>query len=546
MYRYLTQWIKENAGLLVLLAVAFAIYAPGFKGELVVDDVFILKDNAYIDHGSIARFFSSRFWDNVANQGGDTTAMYRPLDLVYFWLLHKVWGAKPLGYHICLTLLHLANMCLVYAVARRMFAASAVAAAIGAAIFALHPARVESVAWISGVPDPLVTFFLLGGLLAHHAFAESRKEWRYLVVAACCFQFALWCKEVAVIFPLVVVAIDWIIRRKINWPSAATYIALLAGYFVARSFALDGAALWENINPTQFSRAFDLALGYGKLLIFPTEVPFYLQPPQHQMSSILGWCAIALIISAVLIAWRMLDAEGRKRLALAVVWMAGFSWTAILMMFYLEGFYSARFLYVPAVGMAFFVALFYDRLVVLRAGLKIPVFVFCCIVISAYGVVASREIPIWHDELTLYQRMTKSEPEGTVGFMNLGYTLISSGNYAKAEENFQIALRNARIPRTRAEALVGLGTVAGMTNDLSRSASYLNEAVRVDPNNSLAWTGLGNLAWMRGQLDEAIPFYEKALAIRPRNYEAAMNLATVYEQTGQVERGTLIRNSIRK
>ncbi len=544
-YRFLTEWPKHNAGLLTLLAIAFAIYATGFNGHLVVDDVYILKDNPYLDQGSIARFFSSGFWDNTMYQG-DSLPMYRPLVLIYFWLLHKLWGIDPLGYHVTLTLLHLANTCLVYAAARKVFAASTMAATFGAAVFALHPTRVESVAWISGIPDPLVTFFLLGALLAHHAFSGNPKRGGYLALAACCFLLALWSKEVAVMFPPVVLALDWILRRKINWPSTVLYLVLLAGYLVARSIALGESGLLANIQPTNLSRALDLAVGYAGMLVFPVQVPFYLQPPQHAVSSVAGWCAIVLLSLAIVFSWRMLDPAGRRLLASSIVWIVAFSWTAILMMFYLEGFYSARFLYVPVAGLAFLIAVLCDRLIALRANLKIPAMIFCSVVVAAYGIVTVKEIPWWHDEATVYQRMTAVAPEGTVGFMNLGYTLMDNGNYAKAEENFLTALQNARIPRVRAQALVALGTVAGISNDLSRSARFLNEAVQADPNNSMAWTGLGNLAWMRGQLQESIPMYERALALRPQNYEAAMNLASVYEQSGQSERAASIRKAFGK
>jgi Tfp pilus assembly protein PilF len=540
----LLPWLKANAGLLLLLAITFGIYALGFHGELVVDDVQILKDNPRIEHGDIARFFSSGFWENV--QQGSSTAMYRPLILVYFWLLHTLWGVDPTGYHVVLTLLHLANICLVYAVARRVFSTSAMAATIGAALFALNPTRAESVAWISGVPDPLVTFFLLGALLAHHAFSKSGNKWGYLALAAILFQSALWCKEVAVVFPLVVAAIDWLLKRKINWPSILLYTALVAGYFVARKFALGATdQTLGNLHITQISRASDLALGYCAWLIFPTQVPFYLQPPQHPVATPLGWFAAALMVCALCLAWKF-GADRKALLASALVWAIGFSWTALLMMFYLEGYYSARFLYVPATGMAFFSALFFDRMIELRAGWKIPASALCAALAAAYAVVTLQEIPAWHDEVAVYRRMTKLQPEGTVGFMNFGFKLMDDGDYAQAEDNFQTALRNARIPRVRAEALVALGTVTGMRNDLSRSESYLNEAAQVDPKNPLVWSGLGNLAWLKGQPYEAIPLYEKSLAMRPQNYEAAMNLASVYEQTGQTERAASIRNAYRK
>lgn len=534
--------LKDNAGILALLAIVLILYATGFTGEFVVDDNFILKDNPYLAGNNFARFFSHGFWENTVSQGSEA-AMYRPFALIFFWLTHKLWGASPTGYHVVLVLIHLANTYLVYAVARRLLSASAIAATLGAAAFALHPARVESVAWISGAPDPLALFFLLAALLAHHAYSTSLRKWPYLMMAAASFQLALWSKEAAVAFPLVVVAYDLLFRKKINWPSTLLYAALAAGYLICRSLALSASGLLSNLNPAQFARALDLAAGYAEWLVFPWQVPFYLQPPEQQLATLISWGALLLIVIALPAAWRFSGEAARKPLAFSLVWAIGFSWIAVLMMFYLEGYISARFLYVPAAGVAFFIAACYDGLIARYGKLKKPALVLLSVAIAAYGGVSLREITFWHDDVTVYRRVTQTAPDGTVGFINLGYILIDKGDFAGAEENFQSALRNARIPRVKAEALVALGTASAMKNELVNSENYFNEAIRTAPENYLAWAGLGNIALMEGRAVDAISFYEKSLSINPKNYEATMNLANAYAQNGQLERAAMLRDS---
>jgi protein O-mannosyl-transferase len=538
----LANWLKDNAGIIALLAVSLIVYGTGFTGEFVVDDNFILKDNPYLAGNDLARFFSHGFWESTVSQGSEA-AMYRPFALVFFWFAHKLWGTSPTGYHIALTLIHLANTCLVYAVARKLLSASAIAATLGAAVFALHPARVESVAWISGAPDPLALFFLLAALLAHHAYSGDPGKWRYLMMAAASFQLALWSKEAALAFPLIVVAHDLLFRKKINWPSAILYVALAAGYLICRSLALSGSGLLSNHNPAQFTRALDLTAGYAEWLVFPRQVPFYLQPPQHALATLISGCALLLILLFIPAAWRFSGEAARKPLAFSLVWAIGFSWIAVLMMFYLEGYISARFLYVPSAGMAFFVAACYDGLIARHAKLKKPVLVLLSVAIAAYGVVTLREISFWHDDVTAYRRVTQASPGGTVGFINLGYILIDKGDFAGAEENFQSALRNARIPRVKAEALVALGTASAMKNELMKSENYFVEATRTAPENYLAWAGLGNIAFMEGRAVDAISCYEKSLSINPKNYEATMNLANAYVQNGQLERAAMLRDA---
>jgi protein O-mannosyl-transferase len=551
MQQYLTSWLRNNLGLVVLLMAAFFIYAPSMSGDFVIDDIPFVRDNPYIrDISHVTRFFTKGVWENSA-QEIKNEPLYRPMNLVPMLLNHALWGSNPVGYHAFLLLLHLANTCLVYALIRKVVAGSAMAATIGAAMFALHPARVESVAWISGGIDPLVAFFLLGAMLAHRSFIDSlknkpadrsnKKAWRYLGLSLICFQLALWSKEVAIIFPLIVVAHDLIYRRKIDWPTVLLHAMVVAGYLIARSLVLAKAGQLSAIDLSHFSRVIDFVLGYSEMLVLPAHIPFYIQPPEHSVSSALG------IVSAIVIAmlagfcWRSFDTGRRKDLAFSVVWMIGFFWPAILLAFYTDGFYAGRYLYIPAAGVAVFVAVFYDYMNTAYPRLKIPIMVSCALIVASYGFVTWKEIPAWHDDGTIYGRITEVAPENAVGFIGLGQFQFNRGDYVAAERNFLLALQKAKTPELRVESMVVLGTINGINNNLDQSESYLQEAVKIDPGNSEGWSGLGNLAWIRGRPYEAISFYEKALSARPNNYEAAMNLAIAYDKTGQSQRGDLIR-----
>jgi tetratricopeptide (TPR) repeat protein len=536
--------LRNNSGLLALLFVSFLIYVPSLSGDFVVDDTPVIKNNTHIrDSSHFADFFRKGFWENTALED-KTIAMYRPMVLVFFSLNHGISGNDPFGYHVTLLLLHLANILLVYALIRKLTAGSAIGAIVGASFFALHPTRVESVAWLSGITDPLVIFFLLGSLLAHRIYIENPKGWWYLAVSMLCFQLALWSKEVAIAFPLVVLAHDLIYRRKINWPEAFLHAGLVSVYMVARNVALGELGKPGVLDLSQFSRAVDFLLGYSQLLVFPGQIPFYIQPPGHPVSSALGWIGAITIILLVGYSSRTFDQDRRKSLAFSAIWIAVFSWPAILMMFYMDGFYSARFLYVPAVGVAIFLSDLYNQVNETHPGLKIPILTSCLLVIALYGFFTSKEIPSWQDNEAIYRKVARLAPESASGYSGLAQYYLLKEDYAAAEKNFLIVLQKAKSPKVRVEALVALGTIRGMSNDLVQSQRYLEEAVQIEPNNSDVLAGLGNLALMNGQVNESISYYEKALTARPGNYEAAMNLALAYEKTGQIERSKLVRRTV--
>lgn len=544
MQKHLVLWLKNNSGLLALLLVSFLIYAPSLSGDFVIDDIPQIKDNPYVrDFSHIPGFFTKGVWANTALEI-NTVPIYRPMHLMAELLNHAMWGDNPVGYHVFLLLLHLANTCLIYILIRKLSGSSAMAATIGAAIFALHPTRIESVAWLSGITDPLAAFFLLGALLAHQSFTGSsngRKKWRYLAWSLFCFQLALWSKEVAIVFPLIVVVHDLVYRKKINWHAAISHAAIVVCYLIARNLVLGATGKLEAIDVSQFPKAIDFLLGYIELAVFPAHIPFYLQPPEHPVSSALGIAGAIVIAVLAGFSWKVFDADKRKAFVFSAGWMAVFFWPAMLLAFYTKGYYSARFLYIPAVGAAVFVAAFYDYMNKAYPHFKISLLASCALAVAFYGFITFKEIPAWHDDETIYGRIARFAPESPSGFNGLGKYYLMRENYAAAEKNFLIALKNTKIPQERVDPLVALGIIQGMANNLALSERYLKEAVQLDPNNSEAWAGLGNLAWMQGRIYEAISCYEKALSIRPKNYEAAMNLAMAYEKSGQPERGALIR-----
>ncbi len=533
--------LRNHIGLIVLLLVSFLVYAPSLKGGFVIDDAPLIKNNPYIrDGGHLAGFFTAGLGENSASEDSHIP-IYRPLILVALSLGHALWGSSAAAYHLALLMLHLVNIFLVYTLVRKLAGVSAMAATFGAALFALHPTKVESVAWLSGMTDPLVTLFLLLALLVHQRCAIEQKGWHYLALSLLCFQMALWSKEVAIFFPLLVIAHDLIFRKKIDWPAAGWHAAIVAVYMLMRTLALGESVRWSAFD-LSFSRAIDLALGYSELLALPAKVPFYILTPEYSVSSFLGWFGAAIVFVLAGFALYVFDLERRKTLFFSAGWFIGFSWQAALLMFYMGGYFSARFMYVPSVGAAVFAAALYSYLSTNHERLKAPIAAACMLVIAGYGWVAWKEIPAWRSNESIYNKVIESAPENPEGFNGLGHFYLEQENHAAAERNFLIALQKAKTPQARLESLAPLGMIYGMANNLAQSERYFREAVQIEPGNLVALTGLGNLAWVRGQVYEAIAWYEKALASQPENYEAAMNLAMAYEQSGQTERAASVRS----
>ncbi|MBI3481191.1 MAG: hypothetical protein HY016_12695 [Nitrosomonadales bacterium] len=444
MQKHLPVWLRNNSGLLIVLVAVFLIYVPSLSGDFIIDDIPFIRDNPHIRHiGDIARYFTKGLWENSVHEFNNEP-LYRPMNLVPAMLNYALWGANPFGHHVFLLLLHLANTCLVYALIRKLVAASAMAATIGAAVFALHPARVESVAWICGGIDPLVAFFVFAAMLAHRFFIDSldnvpadrNSAWRYLGLSLVCFQLALWSKEVAFIFPVIAVAHDLIYRRKIHWPSVGLHAIVVVAYLIARSLVLVKAGQLSAVDFSKISRLIDFALGYSEMLVLPIHIPFYIQPPEHAVSSVLGIVSAIVMAALAGYCWRNCDTSKRKHLAFSLVWMIGFFWPAILLAFYTDGFYAGRYLYIPSAGVAIFAALFYDHLHAVYPRLKNTVIACCALIVACYGWVTWRDIPSWHDAGTIYGKIAAIAPENAVGFVGLGYYYLDHGGQCGSRTEF--------------------------------------------------------------------------------------------------------------
>jgi len=203
---------------------------------------------------------------------------------------------------------------------------------------------------------------------------------------------------VAIIFPLIVLAHDYLFRKNINWLAASGHALLVVIYLVSRYLALSPSNKGESLNISHLSRAVDFALGYSEMLMLPARIPFYIQPPLHSVSSAIGWISVISIVMILVFAWRAFEPNGRKLLVFSSVWTIAFFWPAMLMMFYMEGFYSARFLYVPALGISVTASILYGHLVINYPRLKIAIIASAGLFIGHYGAMTWKEIPDWHDD----------------------------------------------------------------------------------------------------------------------------------------------------
>ena len=156
----------------LVLVVTVLAYLPAMRGG------FIWDDDGHVTRPELRSLDGLyRIWFDLG-----ATQQYYPLLHSAFWFEHKLWGDDPLGYHLTNLLLHCGVVCLVYAVLRRLKIPGAL---LAAAIFAVHPVEVESVAWITEQKNTLSAVFYLSAMLAYLRFDESRQTSSYWLALRC-------------------------------------------------------------------------------------------------------------------------------------------------------------------------------------------------------------------------------------------------------------------------------------------------------------------------------------------------------------------------
>jgi hypothetical protein len=177
-------------------AIGFLAYVPTLGFQFVYDDKpQIIQNPAIRAWRYLPNYFTSHVWAELYPHVGSD--YYRPVFLLWFRLNHAMFGVNPVGWHLTTVLCHVAATYLVFRLVRRL-AASPWTAFSAATLFALHPVYIESVAWVSGVTDPLLAILLLGSFLAYMRFREGNR-WGWMGLALAFFVLGLLEKETAVV-----------------------------------------------------------------------------------------------------------------------------------------------------------------------------------------------------------------------------------------------------------------------------------------------------------------------------------------------------------
>ena len=504
-------------------ALAFLVYVPTLGFEFVYDDKpQVIRNPAIHAWRFLPRYFTSHAWAEL-----DPHVLgnyYRPLFLLWFRLNHAVFGLNPPGWHLSTVLCHVAVTYLVFALIRRL-AKSAWIAFFSATLFAVHPVHLESVAWVSGVTDPLMAVFLIAAFLAYLRFREEGHA-KWMGAALGWFCLALLAKETAVVLGVLVFLYAWLYSETRAWASrfatalrhSLAFFALTLLYLAVRARVLHG--LSHTVTPlsmrTMALTEPSVVWLYVRHLLFPVGLSglYGLPYVQSARSAAFAVPMAALLLVSLALAWGLRRLEDSRLGLFAFGWLVLPILPALWLRTYAEGDIAHdRYLYVPSVGFILLLALFgaeiarrwpaRDKQIQLAALVGFTL---------AYGAGAFAQQTFWASDLLLYTRAYRIAPQDNLISNDLGTELMEAGDPRGAMTLYLQVL--ARKPDYWL-ANYNLGYAYYKTGKFRDAEAFLRHAISINAADSDEFMYLGLSVWRQGRVDEAAQWVERAIGIRP-------------------------------
>ena len=505
----------------------------------------------------------------------ERAAYWHPLT----WMSHlcdcQLYGLEPAGHHLTSLLLHAANSVLLFLLLRRLTGAPC-ASAFVAAIFALHPLRVESVVWLSERKDVLSTFFWMLTVGAYVRYADHLKSQissfkLYYALALVFFALGLMAKQMLVTLPFVLLLLDyWPLGRLELGPNFSwrlviekiPFFALSIGGSIVIFLVQNRMGAVKSMTMFPFSeRLANVPFSYMRYIgknFWPSGLSlFYAHRPLGLLEVGGALCLLGAI--SALVAWRW---RAQPYLAVGWLWFLGMLVPTIgLVQVGLQAM-ADRFSYVPSVGLWIMVAWGMRDLTRTHPLARVPAALAAGLAIIACVGLTRMQIQHWQNSEDIimraidvndqkywmcfntgckaigqgdypqaireFQKALSTEKETPFlsdhsrAYNDLGYAYLHQGEIANAVTNFQIAIL---IRPGYAEAYYNLARAFLINNQPREALNYFQRAVELDPGVAEPHCKLANTLALLDRHGEAIAEYSKALRILPGMDEAANNLA---------------------
>jgi tetratricopeptide (TPR) repeat protein len=515
-----------------LAAIIWAVFGQTLRHQFVnYDDDLYVYDNPVVQKGLTWEGF--RWALTYGNIGH-----WHPLTWVSHMLDCQFYGLNPGGHHLTNVLLHTATTILLFLVLRRMTGALWRSAFV-AAVFAIHPLRVESVAWVAERKDVLSGVFFMLTLGAYVRYVRRPTMIHHGAVVLL-FALGLLSKNMLVTMPFVLLLLDyWPLNRLISFtpqvllrlvaekiplfvltvgscvatalvPEKVTANHLPLGLRVENAVVSYVTYIWQMIHPT------------GLACLYPNPTNYL---PLWQVTGALG---LLLAISGAVWAFR----RSHPYLIVGWLWYLGMLIPVIGIAQISYYAHADRYTYLPQIGLYLSLTWMAVDLCAGWRHRRVLLGICSTIILVALIFCAHTQVSYWRNGELLWTHTLACTSDNAIANNNLGNDLVQKGRAGEAIPHLQKALQ---IKPDYADAHNNLGNALLQKGNVDEAITHYQMALQIKPDYATAHYNLGNALLKKGNVDEAIAHYQMALQIEPNNAEAHINFGNALFQKGRMD-----------
>jgi tetratricopeptide (TPR) repeat protein len=511
-------------------------------GFINYDDNLYVYENAYVQSGLNANSIGQAF--SFSSELAEKSCHWHPVTWLSLMLDYQIFGLNPQGYHLMNLLFHVMNTILLFLIFHRM-TKKLWPSAFVAALFAIHPLHVESVAWITERKDVLSTFFWMLTMGAYSYYVEHPGFRRYFFVLLF-FVLGLMAKPMVVTLPFVLLLLDyWPLQRFVEtkpadpeykwslifpllWEKVPLFIlailSSIATYVASQSGGLKSIEAFSL--SVRIGNAFISYITYIGKMIWPSNLAVFYPYPRLLMPwQVLG--SVLLLIAITLAVFKMVKRS--PYLATGWLWYIG---TLVPVIGILQAGGQAmadRYTYIPLIGLFIMVAWGVPDLLKKWNYRKEILLASSALSILCLSVITWTQVGYWQNNITLYDHTLKVTDYNELIYNNRGIAYSALGNYRQAIDDCSRAIEIdpgfAEAYYNRGNAYVALGNHRQAIDDYGR-------AIEIKPGYVAAYCNRGHAYADLGNYRQAIEDYSRAIEIKPGYADAYNNRAFIYLKQG--------------
>ena len=556
--------------ILIIIAMVLYIYWPVQDyGFIYFDDDVYVTQNIHLQSGittdGLRWAFTTKYF-----------GLWNPLTWLSLMLDYRIFGLNAGGYHWTNVILHILNAVLLFFLLRILTGAEWRSAFV-AALFAVHPINVESVAWIAERKNVLSTFFWMTTMLCYVWYAK-RPGWKRYVPVLISFAMGLMSKPMLVTLPFVLLLIDY-------WPLNRTAIAIeettghplnlkkeKISFLIMEKiplFILSAIVIFLTIGAPRTDQTiyttFAWRMGnvvfsyvaYLKNLFSPLDLHVY-----YLSLSVPFWklfaCAVFLIFVTIFVCRYF---KRHPYLPVGWFWYLGTFVPVIGFIQIADHTMADRYAYVPFIGIFMMIAWGGEKVFPKTVFLKKILIVLFILIIIFFAVTSRNQIKIWENTVTLFNHVIEKDPKNHLAYQVIGQEMAKRGEHEKALTYFDTALKihpqffpaysnkalvlkkmgkhdeamknfetAGRLNKNSPELFYNLSFIYLEEGNYEESLQYALKAIRIKPDYEEAYNIAGIASVEAGKIKEGIDYFQKSLRINPRNLHAQRNLKITLEK----------------